>query len=42
MALGMLSVGMMMNGYSYFIPRLHEHKKVSPLGIHLTWVPLSR
>ncbi|KAG1654663.1 hypothetical protein FOA52_003820 [Chlamydomonas sp. UWO 241] len=40
--LGLLSVGMLLNGYSYFIPQLHIAKKVNPLGAHMTWLPLSR
>ncbi|KAJ9511474.1 hypothetical protein QJQ45_029860 [Haematococcus lacustris] len=40
--LGLLSVSMLLNGYSYFIPKLNVYQNVSALGIHLTWVPLSR
>ena len=41
-SVALISVGMLLNGYSYFIPRLHERKKVKPLGIHMTWLPLSK
>jgi len=40
--MGLLSVAMLLNGYSYFIPRLNIVNKVPAVGIHLTWVPLSR
>ncbi|GIL65415.1 hypothetical protein Vafri_19165 [Volvox africanus] len=40
--LGALGVHMLLNGYSYFIPRLHERMNITPLGIHMTWVPLSK
>eukprot|EP00798_Chlamydomonas_sp_ICE-L_P021186 gene21186-28086_t len=39
---GLLSVGMLLNGYSYFIPKLHEALKVKPLGVHMTWLPLCK
>lgn len=41
-SVALISVSMLLNGYSYFIPRLHERKKVKPLGIHMTWLPLSK
>ncbi|GIL87771.1 hypothetical protein Vretimale_13060 [Volvox reticuliferus] len=40
--LGALGVHMLLNGYSYFIPHLHERMNITPLGIHMTWVPLSK
>ncbi|KXZ42178.1 hypothetical protein GPECTOR_190g297 [Gonium pectorale] len=42
MRLGGLAVHMLLNGYSYFIPKLHTSMGVAPLGIHMTWVPLSK
>jgi hypothetical protein len=27
---------------SYFIPQLHTRMNVTPLAIHMTWVPLSK
>ncbi|GFR46128.1 hypothetical protein Agub_g7646 [Astrephomene gubernaculifera] len=42
MRLGALGVHMLLNGYSYFIPKLHESMNITPLGIHMTWVPLSK
>ncbi|GLC65037.1 hypothetical protein PLESTF_000239600 [Pleodorina starrii] len=42
MRLAALGVHMLLNGYSYFIPHLHERMNITPLGIHMTWVPLSK
>ncbi|KAG2422501.1 hypothetical protein HXX76_015970 [Chlamydomonas incerta] len=42
MRLGGLGVHMLLNGYSYFIPKLQLQMNVSSLGIHMTWVPLSK
>ncbi|KAG2433971.1 hypothetical protein HYH02_012433 [Chlamydomonas schloesseri] len=42
MRLGGLGVHMLLNGYSYFIPKLQLRMNVSSLGIHMTWVPLSK
>ena len=32
--IGLLSVGVLLNGYSYFIPKLHEHLNIKPLVRH--------
>ncbi|KAG2487324.1 hypothetical protein HYH03_014041 [Edaphochlamys debaryana] len=42
MRMGSLGAHMLLNGYSYFIPKLHERWNVSSLAIHMTWVPLSK
>ncbi|PNW83849.1 hypothetical protein CHLRE_04g217949v5 [Chlamydomonas reinhardtii] len=42
MRLGGLGVHMLLNGYSYFIPKLQQQMNVSSLGVHMTWVPLSK
>lgn len=42
MNVGLFSVGMVLNGYSYFVPQLDKALKLKSLVVHLTWVPLSR
>lgn len=41
-SLGTIPISVLLNGYTYFIERGHQVAGVQPLGVHFTWVSLSK